>query len=226
MINTKRVTAVVVLLSIALLVPPHAAAISGKSKVVSKGQKAKAMAGWPKGVLALVNDPLRTNGWHPWFSECPNDRYYYAMEVRRPEDVNHLVGILAAIKAEAVQLRLDPAKGASHADGVGAVFTLGNQLIINGWYLRLPEVAPGIRQFGLHRYHKPPTAQPPTLTLYIGHKAVDLKRLTIPTRVDVAAPNAESYRAKHSDAFEAVDAFVKGHAAKQKQAGKHASTED
>jgi hypothetical protein len=30
------------------------------------------------GSFDLVNDPLRTQGWNPWFSEWPNDMNFYA----------------------------------------------------------------------------------------------------------------------------------------------------
>ena len=221
----RLLTVVVLFLSGGLLLPSRALGIAGKDRVAAKGQEARAIPGWPEGVLELINDPVRANGWHSWFSECPNDKYYYEMDVRRPEEVNRLIGILASIRAEAVQVRLDPAEGAAHAGGVGAIFSLGNQSIMNRWFQRLPEVEPGIRQFGVHRYRKPPAVLPPTLTLYVGHKAVDLEKLTIPPNVDVAAPNAASYRAKQKDAFQAIDAFIERHKTNQKGAGKAEAVE-
>jgi len=212
--QAKRLTVAAVLLSITVLGPSHASAASGTFEVVTREREAKAVPGWPKGVLKLINDPLRTSGWYSWFSECANDGYYYGMDVRRPEDVNRLIKILAAIEAKTIELRLDPAEGAPHANGVGAIFALGNQSIVNRWFLTLREVKPGIRQFGVHEYRKPPTAQPPTLTLYVGHRAIDLKKLTIPANVEVTAPNAKSYRKKHKDAFIAIDEFIEGHKAR------------
>ncbi len=220
MMKTKRVIVTFVFLSSAVAVPSESLAISGKDRVVARGQTAKALPGWPQGVLELINDPVRVNGWHPWFSECPNDRYYYEMDVRRPQDVNRLIKLLAAIKCRTLELNLNPADGAPHADGVGAIFALGNQPIINRWFMTLTEVEPGIRRFGVHRYREPPTAQPPTLTVYVGHKAVDLRKLTIPTNVAVTAPNAKSYRAKHSDMFKVIDAFIDSHKVKQEKSRK------
>ena len=147
--KTKLVIVAAVVLWSAVVVPSQALAISGRDRVVARGQMAKALPGWPQGVLALINHPTRVNGWHPWFSECPNDRYYYELDVRRPEDMNRLLEALAAVKAETVQLRLDPADGAPHADGVGAVFALGNQPILDRWFTTLTEVEPGVRQFGV-----------------------------------------------------------------------------
>jgi hypothetical protein len=220
MMKTKAVIATAVFLSSAAIMTSLALARSGKDKVVARGQMAKALPGWPQGVLELINDPVRVNGWHPWFSESPNDGYYFEMDVRRPQDVNHLIKLFAAIKSKTLELNLDPADGAPHADGVGAIFALGNQPIINRWFMTLPEVEPGIRQFGAYRYREPPTAQPPTLTIYVGHKAVDLKELTIPPNVRVTAPNAKSYRAEHTDKFKVIDEFLDRHKVKQEESRK------
>jgi hypothetical protein len=209
-----------VVLLAAVVVCFQALALSGEDKVVARGQTAKALPGWPQGVLEFINDPLRVNGWHPWFSECPNDGYYYSMEVRQPQDVNHLIKLLAAIKANKVELNLDPANGARHADGVGAIFALGNQAIMDRWFKTLPEIEPGIRQFGVHRYREPPAAQPPTLTIYVGHKAVDLKKLRIPVNIEVTAPTAKSYREEHAEAIKAIDEFIASHKAEQEASPK------
>ena len=91
----------------------HAIASSWTNPVVARGQKAEGIPSWPKGVLRLINDPLRTGGWNPGFSECPNDGYYFGMDVRQPEDVNHLIKVLAAIEAKTLRLNLDPAEGAA-----------------------------------------------------------------------------------------------------------------
>jgi hypothetical protein len=206
-----------VVLFAAVVVCFQALAVSGEDKVVARGQMAKALPGWPQGVLKVINDPLRVNGWHPWFSECPNDGYYYSMDVRQPQDVNHLITLLAAIKAGKLELNLDPAEGAPHADAVGAIFGLGNQVIVDSWFKTLPEIEPGFRQFGVHRYHEPPPAQPPTLTIYVGHKAVDLKKLRIPANIEVTAPTAKSYREEHADVIKVIDEFIDSHKSKQKE---------
>ena len=39
--------------------------------------------------------------------------------------------------------------------------------------------------FGLHRFREPPVAEPPTLTLYVRHKAVDMEKLIVPGNVEV-----------------------------------------
>src|SRR5262245_6731167 len=94
-----------------LFIPANSLAISGTTHFVGKKQQAAMIPGWPEGALKLINDPLRADGWHPWFSECPNDRYYFGLEVHTPADINHLVEILAAIKAEKVELHLMPGEG-------------------------------------------------------------------------------------------------------------------
>src|SRR4051794_59118 len=97
-------------------------AIAGTDRVADKGQKAEALPGWPQGVLEIINDPVRTTGWHPWFSELPNDMRYYILQAEKPEDIQRLVRALAAIKAPSVEIILGPAKGASHAENAPATF--------------------------------------------------------------------------------------------------------
>jgi hypothetical protein len=94
----------------AIGVPSPAFAIAGKDKVVARGRQAEAMPGWPKGTLAVINHRFRADGWHPWFSECPNDTYYYEMDIRTPEDVQALIKTFAAIKSETLKLRLQSAE--------------------------------------------------------------------------------------------------------------------
>ena len=165
---------------------------SGKTQVASRGQPMDMIPGWPYGVHRLINDPVRSEGWNPWFTECPNDTHYFGLDVRGAKDINRLIKKLAAVEADHVELYLLPEPGASHANGVGSVFALGNQLITNGWFNGLREVEPGVRQFGLHRYRAPPKAQSPTLVLYVGHKAVDLSKLEVPPTVEVTTGTAKS----------------------------------
>lgn len=190
---------------------------SGTTKVVSKGQLAQREAGWPEGALKLINDPLRRDGWHSWFSECPNDSTYYTFDVRDFKDVDQLVELLASLQAKTLRINLDPTEGAAHAEGVGALFLLGNQRVVDEWYKSLPEVEAGVRAFGVHRYREPPLAEPPTLTLYVQHEAVDLNRLEIPLNIDLTTATAKPFRELHQDAFQEIDEFVAAHKAKQER---------
>jgi len=188
--------ALVVMAGVLFALPLPLPAASGTHRVASRGKPVAAADGWPEGVLALVNDPARTDGWRPWFSGLPNAITYYCFVVNDTEDVNRLVRRLAKVKADVLQLRLRAGQhravqGGSTVspqdEGAAVVFSIGDQASINRWYQRLPEVSPGVRQFGVHRYTKPPAALPPTLTIYVGHKAVDLDRLKVPPNVRVQA---------------------------------------
>ena len=110
--KTKLVMAAAVFLSSVVATRSESHAESGKDRVVARGQLAKALPGWPQGVLELINHPVRVNGWHPWFSECANDGCYYEMDVRGPEDVNHLIKILA----EHFDDRCRPTTSANYGD--------------------------------------------------------------------------------------------------------------
>jgi len=84
-----------VLLAI-LMLAGRAMGMAGMDHVANKGQVySDAVAEqweWPAGVMELVNDPLRTDGWLPWFSELPNDVNYFHREAqgkdRRREEEN------------------------------------------------------------------------------------------------------------------------------------------
>jgi hypothetical protein len=182
---------------------------------------------WPEGVLELVNHPLRTDGWHPWFTEWPNDVDSFDIEIRYPRDVDHLVQKLAAIKAPSVRLELrlteEKWRGA-HAGGrpIGAEFRIGNQALVNHWFRDLRVDEKGVHVFGLHRLSEPWTACPPTLTLYTGHAAVALDTLNVPLNVDVVALVGD---AKPGDAGEAavvraMEEFAAAYKAKQEAARK------
>jgi hypothetical protein len=201
-------------LGILLAFPGITLAVAGTDQVAWKGRPVQMKSAWPEGVGELINDEVRTDGWNPWFSECSNDSTYYGLDVRSREDVDRLIRKLSNIKTDGLEVNLDPTAGARHAGNVGAVFSIGNQDRLNQWFKRLPEVEPGIRRFGLHRYEKPPAAQVPTLTLYVGHKAVDLNSLEIPKNVRVVTATGKDFRADHKDAFQVIDKFIEQHNAK------------
>ena len=221
-----RIAWVVPLLAVGALViaVPHAYGWAGSQQTAWPGQPVTALSSWPSGVLELVNDSLRTEGWNPFFSNLANDLNHYVMKVRNSDDANRLITKFTAIKADKAQIRLNPGKepvieftAVSEAEKGPSVFSVGNQAIIDQWFQRLPEAEPGVRTFGVHRYSEPPVARPPTLTFYVGHEAIDLKKLNIPASVGVVADITASDRAKSKDdlLLKAIDDFVNRHQAKR-----------
>jgi hypothetical protein len=192
--------------------------MAGTDQVAQKGIAVEMQSGWPAGVLQIVNDETRTTGFHPWFSGGPDDANFYGLAIRNMDNVNRLVRKLAAIDVEGLELDLDPAAGAAHVGGEGALFVVGNQEVLNTRYAQLPEVEPGVREFGVSRYEKPPTARPPCLFLYIGHPGVDLEKLNVPANINITSPTAVAYREEHKDAFKKIDAFIETHTQRQKEA--------
>lgn len=195
-----------------------ALAISGYSGVATPGKPAAAQPGWPVGIVDVVNDECRTVGWNFWFSECPNDVNHYAFAAKSTDDLNRLLKRLAATKAEGicVQLALGseyPARGFSFlkpGNGIPAVLAFGNQVQLNEWYSRLEEVEPGVRKFGVHRYTEPPTAIPPTLTIYVEHPAVDLAKLVVPDEIIATASisTKELRAAMNIETLKAIDRLL------------------
>jgi hypothetical protein len=223
--TNNRIRLWLVAAGLVVLPATSATAMSGTSQVAWRGKPVAAQPDWPAGVLELVNDPLRTEGWNPWFSEWPNDVNYYTFKVGGTNDVNRLIAKLAAIKGVRARVALRPEREARalafttvlpEENGTAVVFSIGSQQRINEWYERLQEVEPGIRAFGVARYHEPPQAHPPTLTLHTGHSAIDLKNLKIPPSVEVTAVVSAADRAegKNAAVIKAIDDFVAGHRAK------------
>jgi hypothetical protein len=85
-------------LGVLLLTAANALAMSSTSQVARRGKPVTAERDWPDGVLDLVNDPLRTVAWKPWFSEWPNDVNFYTFQIAGTNDVNRLIANLAAIQ--------------------------------------------------------------------------------------------------------------------------------
>ena len=215
----------------AVLVSRGALAMSSTDRIAWPGKPVVAQPGWPKGVLELVNDPLRADGWLPWFSECPNDVTFYEFNVKTTNDVNRLVVKLVAINAPLTKVLLYPAEEPralafttrlKEGNNTAAVFSIGDQQRLNQWYEHLREAEPGVRAFGVHRYKEPPKAQPPTLALYVGNTAIDLASLIIPPTVDVSAVVSDADRAegKRAALIKAIDDFVARHRAKPRPSPK------
>ena len=175
-------------------------AAGGTSIVAAKGEKAHIPATWPAGAGELVNDPARTVGLNSWFSEWPNDVNQYGFEIATMDDLNRLIKKLAEIKTEVKQLRLCPQKeprglgwvtSLPEGNNTPVIFSIGDQSRIDEWYKHVR------KPFGKMEFLAAPIAVPPTLTIYVQNKAVDLDKLEIPEgiTVEVGFPPAVFHRA-------------------------------
>lgn len=227
-----------VILTLALTLPPRAWSAAGTDHVARPGERISpevaAQYEWPEGALDLVNDPLRANGWHPWFSECPNDVLYFEMDVRNGKDVQHLIDQMKKVKTLKRQILLNPhceagslafASRLKEGSGIGAVFQVGSQSRLDQWYEHLTEIRPGVKVFGVHEYQKVAEAQPPTLVLYVQHPAVDLDKLQIPTTVQVSTDIDLHFRKDEAnrDLIQRLEEFATRHKARQEAARKASS---
>jgi hypothetical protein len=164
-----------------------APAMSGTDPITGpvSAEEAKRLA-LPDGALALINDPRRIHGEHPWFSELPNASRFLDYEIKSINDVNQLVAVLALVKGPVV-LELSPQADDGTPDGkkrptVGARLSITSQAELDGWFNHLsPE------QREKFRTEKRPVAGPPTLTIYTAHPAFDLQKLAVPAAVTLAS---------------------------------------
>jgi len=163
---------------------------------------------WPAGAADLVNDDLRVAGWEFWFSECPNDVLSYGYRCENSREANHLIELLALIKDPGVTVCLSPEFGGSpplKTDGrqYTVVLSIGSQKYINQWFgrLRLEEGSTTRRVWGVHRFDRPPTAQSPTLTIYLGTEEIELAELHIPAHIIVRPVISDRYREQNPDDY-------------------------
>lgn len=148
----------------------------GTMEVAWKGQLVQPNPAWPGGVLDLINDETRTGGWRPYFSGALNDVTHYAFEITSMDDLNRLVRKLAASKTTQRRIRLSYEK---EPTGLGYVSMLpkgnGSACIFS------------ISDQPLRGQGRPNnTALPPTLTLYVQNKFVDLDKLEVPDGIEVS----------------------------------------
>lgn len=186
--------------------------------IVSKGQEYSQQLAdqwaWPAGTMDLVNDPLRTDGWLPWFSELPNDVNRFQLDLKNTDDANRLIAKLAKVKADRVIVVLSSDDGPvwlrnwrmRSAEDTAAEFHLGSQKRLDDWFKHLPN-----GKFGAHTYTEAPKAQPPTLTIYVARGVVDLSKLEIPQNVKVEKTIGTDADEK---ARKAIEAFVGARARK------------
>lgn len=212
----------VLLVGATLCTGPRAAwAIAGTDQLAKPGEEySQQLAdqwGWPRGTLRLVNDHLRTYGWHHWFSELPNDSVIFEYDVKNTAEVNRLIQRLQKIQSSRrlVQLATGEPPRERNDEPPGAVrFTIGSQKRLDQWWQHLPED----KQFGVHKFPKRPTAAPPTLWIYVEHSAIDLNAIAVPIEVDV-----EAYAPKTANdepptkSEQAVKQFVEEHKFRQKK---------
>jgi len=203
-----------------LLAPPHAHGMSEIGQVARKGKPVpKSFAerqGWPAEVMAIVNDPVREDGWglYGWglISWTEAHQCHFEMNVQTPQDVDRLMQKLTQVKARPLRLALSPAhETARDGSTIGAVFAIGSQKVLDEWAARSSTRAP--------------TAQPPTLTLYVGSDAVDLGALVVPAGIDVSASIPKRHLTKHPDdpLVRDIEAFVENHKALRRAAKKRAA---
>ncbi|MEZ6054008.1 MAG: hypothetical protein R3C02_21870 [Planctomycetaceae bacterium] len=124
--------------------------------------------------------------------------------------MNRLLARFAKIESENLQLILTPYEEPSGYGWVGRLpagnatpimFSLGDQSRIDQWYERLPE-----GKFGVMEFEQAPVAVPPSLTLFVGHKLIDLDQLVIPPRIQVRSGNLPTLFDKSHTKQERLDA--------------------
>jgi hypothetical protein len=152
---------------------------------------------WSTAILHLVNDPLRTDGWQPGFSESPCDGVLFDYAVQSIEDVNHLIALFTEIDDPDARIVLElgtqpSANRLMAKERPPVVFSLGNQGIRTFWYRH------AIRSKAKDFYG--PKATPPTLTLYVEHRAIDLERLHFPPGINLSVGRSVEAKAEQPTA--------------------------
>jgi hypothetical protein len=162
--------------------------ISGTMRIASLGKPTAGKASWPTKVTEFVNLPARTTGWYSWFSETPSDVQRYWFHVENVTELNALIEQFAAIESKKLEIVLSPEQnpsGGLEFHGESVEFSIGDQQTLDRWFEQLEVDADGRRIFGVHRYDKPPVALPPTLTIFLKHKVVNVDELRLPPGISV-----------------------------------------
>jgi hypothetical protein len=174
-----------------LLVCSIAYGVAGSDRIATPGRPTTVSKSLPRGTAEFVNLPSRTEGWNDWFSEWPNDVNHYLYGADDTAEINALIEQFAKIESARLQIRLAPlpeprglgwTTSLKKGNGAAAVFSIGDQAILDRWYEQLDG-----GKFGVMEFTGKPIAAPPTLTLFVDHKAIDLGVLKIPPRISVAA---------------------------------------
>lgn len=156
-------------------------------KLTAPGQTAHVNDNWPRGIGEIVNDKSRTHGWNDWFSEWPSDVNQYAFKIASQDDLQRLIQKLASVKGEKrinLCLLSEPSglgwvTSLDEGNNIPVMFSIGDQHRIDQWYGQVR------KPFGKIEFEDVPVAVPPTLTLFVGHKSIDLKGLEIPDSIQV-----------------------------------------
>ena len=176
-------------LLLALFATSQAHGIGGTINVAWKDRPIDISASWPSGVGDLLDDPVRTNGWKPYFSGYPNDVSHYGFDIENIDDLNRIIHKLAACKCKVRKLQLsyenEPTSlgfvsGLPKGNKIACLFSIGDQSAIDQFF------AAAGRPF--------PNAMPPTLTIYVPNAKVDLDSLEIPDSIAVSAGSIASTR--------------------------------
>ena len=214
--NIRRSSSRLVPVVVPLLLAASALAAAGTQQVCSKGdaigEPTAADRGWAKGVLDILNDPLRGDGWNPWFTELPNDVEYFKLHARTMDDVNRLIAKLS--KIEGAQIRISPESevriGWTAARPRGPdpalVLAIGSETVRAKWrkYLEKSEKASDhkrqLMSFGGGK------ALPATLIVYAGNPIIDLEKLKVPNSLPMT-----SEKSARNAGVKAVEEWVKKH---------------
>jgi hypothetical protein len=178
-------------------------AAAGTDQIAYKGQPIQDRAGWQRGVVELLNDPRRGDGWSDWFSEWPSDVGHYEFHATNTEQLNEVIATFCRIEVASpaanqappppLEIHLCPLAEPSgygwvsrfeKGNRIPAVFSLGNQQELDNWFART--VLPKDGKFGVMRFDNVPVAVPPTLTIFVGNDSIDLTKIRIPERIHVS----------------------------------------
>lgn len=187
MSKTNRSTLLIAILGMASL-SSSAWGAGGTRIIAEKGHPTHVAASWPEGVGDIVNDPTRTKGLNSWFSEWPNDVNQYTFAISEMADVNRLVEKLAKVKTGAKHVQLSFLKeprglgwvtSLPEGNNAAVVFSIGDQSQIDRWFQNVR------KPFGKMEFVDVPVAVPPTLTIFVQNKSIQLDELKIPDGLDV-----------------------------------------
>ena len=117
--------------------------MAGTDRIAQRGQHVPAYGDWPEGVLGIVNDSTRADGWRDWFTEWPNDVVHFRLHATNTADVNRLIRKLAAIQGSSCQVRLAPFRepqglgwvtSLAAGNNASVIFSIGDQEAVVEWY--------------------------------------------------------------------------------------------
>lgn len=181
--NLQRRVAIILSLTLIVAFARPVDAAGGTDHIAEKGKRvAGTVYGWPAGLEELLNDPARTDGWQPWFTELPSDVRYYDYEINTMGELNRVIARLAEVKADLRQIHLSyerapqelgRVRGLPEKKQISVVVSFGSQAQLDQWYARVPQRAEDMELVF------PRQALPLTLTVYVQNEFVKLDELKI-----------------------------------------------